>query len=70
MIVDKEECCATCAYRYDLEKMDYFHGGCEHSMIKGYVCMLFENARLAVWMCGCDENEAHCECWQKKEVKE
>ena len=62
-----KECCANCAYRYDLEKLDYSQGGCEHTMMEGFVCMLFKDAKLAEWMYGSDENKDHCECYQEKE---
>ena len=61
-------CCANCKLRFRLKKNDYSNGGCEHSDMKGFVCMAFGDEGLAVWMYGVGEKEK-CECFTPKEQK-
>lgn len=33
------ECCDNCKLCFKIEKLDYSHGGCEHSWPEGFICM-------------------------------
>jgi len=62
-----EECCNTCVHRLILEKWDYSHLSSDNwkEPQKGYVCDLFANEGIAVWMVG-NDGKGQCECWEKK----
>ena len=62
-------CCANCRHKYTLEKWDYSHGGCDHSVMNGYACMSFAKEGIAVWMVGEDPDYGMCECYEPKEEK-
>lgn len=62
-----DECCARCRNAYGLSKFDYSNGGCEHTVMGGYVCMAFADERLAVWMIGGDPGIDRCEAFVPKE---
>ena len=44
--------CDTCKLRYEIQRWDYSHGGCEHTKQEGHVCMAFKDEGIAVWMVG------------------
>ena len=54
------ECCDTCKLRYEIQRWDYSHGGCEHTNPEGHVCMAFRSEGIAVWMVG---NTGMCEAY-------
>lgn len=60
------ECCATCRHRYDLERLDYSNGGCEHTEMDGYICMAFADERQAVWIIRTYPLEEICECYKAR----
>ena len=66
---DKIESCSNCALCYEIEKLDYSHGGCEHSDPPGYICMAFGDEGKASWLVGQDIQSGLCEAWTKKEGK-
>jgi len=59
--VGMTECCATCANRYDLERLDYSRGGCQHEKLGGYICMVFAGEGTAMWMVGANPEAEMCE---------
>ena len=61
-----EECCKNCKMRYDLKKNDYSKGGCEHTDLPGFICMVFAYEGKAIWMYGIDE-KGMCECFTPKD---
>ena len=67
--MNEKECCANCKFRYDLEKNDYSEGGCKHSKMPGFICMIFAEEEIAKWMYGIDEDEL-CECFAPREVND
>ena len=60
-----EENCSTCKRRLRLVKLDYTHGGCEHTDLEGHICLIFEDEGIAYWMVGCDNGL--CEMYAPKE---
>lgn len=63
-----DDCCANCRLRYDLIRYDYSGGGCEHSDVPGFACMIFADEGKAIWMYGVGEQEK-CEHFTPKEEK-
>lgn len=61
-----KESCDTCKYRLALRKYDYSEGGCKHTHMEGFTCMVFAREGIAVWMYGLDESEALCECYSPR----
>jgi len=57
-------CCMNCRHCYVLEKLDYSHGGCEHSQPDGFICMALTDEGVASWMVGLDGRKNYCECWE------
>ena len=64
--VGMTECCATCANRYDLERLDYSKGGCKHEKMDGYICMAFADEGQAMWIIGTYPLEEICECYKAR----
>ena len=60
------DCCNTCCYKYILHKADYSHGGCEHNIMDGFICMAFADENIAEWMVGTNPNSGLCECYEPK----
>ena len=56
-----KECCATCRYNRELVKFDYSQGGCRHTNMDGFACVMPENEGRAVWMVGSDAENDQCE---------
>lgn len=57
--------CLDCKNCYRLEKLDYSHGGCKHTDMEGFICMVFADEGVANWMVGLDEEKGHCEMYEK-----
>lgn len=60
-------CCANCRLRYNLAKLDYSHGGCEHTDMEGFICMVFADEGKAEWLVGVHEETDQCECFSPRE---
>lgn len=60
-------CCKNCKFRYDLEKLDYSKGGCNHRKMDGFICMAFADEDISNWMYGLDEDIAMCEEFAPKD---
>ena len=63
-------CCANCRHKYSVEKLDYSHGGCEHTKLEGFICMGLAYEGWAYWMVGEDPEYGMCEEYDPKEEKE
>lgn len=61
-----KECCANCKLRLDLEKLDYSQGGCQHTKLEGFCCLVFASEGQANWMVGVNTDEDMCECFSPK----
>lgn len=59
------ECCQNCRYRLSLKRFDYTKGSCEHTEMDGFICTIFSDEGVAVWMVGVEECEEQCECWER-----
>lgn len=62
-----DECCATCRKMKKLVQFDYSQGGCNHTDMDGYVCLVFVGEGEVVWMVGEDAETGMCECYEPKE---
>ena len=60
------ECCDNCRNRYDIEKLDYSHGGCAHTKPEGFICMALSCDGQANWMVGLNEDTGLCEMFGPK----
>ena len=63
----RDKCCANCRYNRRLVKYDYSHGGCKHTDMEGFACVMPENQGDVVWMYGDAQEIGQCECWARKE---
>ena len=64
-----KEGCVNCKYRKDLVKFDYSQGGCIHTKMDGFVCLLFINEGQVEWMYGTGDYGL-CECFTPKDGTE
>ena len=63
-MTDTVSCCARCRYHYPLVKFDYAKGGCEHTDIDGFACLMDISTNGAViQMVGIDASREFCECF-------
>ena len=59
-------CCATCAFRYDLQKTDFTKLKTAEPIdtdLEGYICMGFAYERVAIWLVGNDPQKGICEMY-------
>ena len=66
---DCTECCVNCQHMLLPKRADYSKGGCETTWVEGFVCTAFADEGIAMWMIGCNERTAHCECFCKRKCK-
>ena len=59
--------CSNCKLCYKLQKLDYSQGGCIHTDMDGYICMVFADEGIANWMVGHDMYAGFCEMFTPKE---
>lgn len=59
-----KECCLTCDNKLDLKKLDYSHGGCKHTKLEGFCCLVFASEGQANWMVGINPEEGICEDYE------
>ena len=62
-------CCANCQHMLLPKRADYSRGGCETTWMEGFVCTAFADEGIAMWMIGCNEHTAHCECFCERRHK-
>lgn len=66
-----KECCNNCVYKYDLVRFDHSNGGCEHTDIEGYTCVLFKGFkrdRKVIWVVGEDPEYARCKMFEERNI--
>ena len=58
--------CSDCAHRYRLERLHYpKRGGCEHTEMNGFICDIFANEGVMVWLTG-ECGEGGCEMYERR----
>ena len=64
-----KECCRNCKYKMTLERFDYGHGGCQHSIEDGFACIAFIAEGTVVHMVNIDE-DVLCECYKRRDTND
>ena len=64
-------CCATCKRYAPIIKYDYSKGGCKHTEMDGYACLLdlsqyTTDKPKVIWMVGSDASREMCECYESR----
>ena len=63
-----DECCNSCKYCMRMKRYDYSHGGCEHSEMDGFACLVFEDEGIVIQMIGVDKNIGLCEGYSPRRL--
>ena len=68
-VIKLTECCETCRFKYDLRKYDFVEGGCIHTTLPGFACMVFHGE--AIWMHGIEPDApgSICEGYEPKDKR-